>query len=126
MNRFSLKKITVGLFLSTSFIFLSGCLNDSLDDLSLIDTNTPTGTVTYTANVQAILSQQCTSCHGSVNPSAGLDLSSYTRAKSNVDKIISRIDLQTGQSGIMPPSGRMAESYIQTIKNWKTQGLLEQ
>ena len=122
-----INKISVLLSICLSVILFTSCTNDSLDDLTPSGTNNNTsGTITYNANVKSILSQQCVSCHGSVNPSGNLNISTYTTAKNNINKIISRIDLQTGQSGIMPPSGRMAENNIQVIKDWKTQGLLEQ
>ena len=60
-----------------------------------------------------------------MNPSAGFDISTFTKAKNNMNAILSRIDLQTGQVGIMPTSGRMTETTIQTFKNWETQGLAE-
>ena len=82
-----------------------------------------TGNYTYTADIKVVLDQQCNACHGSSNPSAGLNLTTYTLVTANIDKIISRIDLQTGQAGIMPPSGRMAETKIQMFKDWKTQSM---
>ncbi|MGV6845349.1 MAG: hypothetical protein ACWA42_04385 [Lutibacter sp.] len=84
------------------------------------------GTVTYANGIQNALTQNCTACHGNTNPSAGLSLTTYTQAKNNIDKILARIDLQNGQTGIMPPSGRMPDATIQLFKDWKTQGLLQQ
>ena len=91
-------------------------------------TGTGTGTtanVTYTNDIQPILAQQCTACHGASNPSAGLSLTSYTSTKAAIAKIISRISLLNGQTGIMPPAGRMSDANIQKFKDWNTQGLLQ-
>lgn len=85
-----------------------------------------TGIYTYVADISTIMTQECTACHSNTNPAGGLSLTNYSLTANNVDVIISRIDLQTGQTGIMPPAGRMAEIKIQKIKDWKTQGLKEQ
>ena len=84
------------------------------------------GNITYTTDIKAILEQECTACHGTTNPSGGLGLTTYTDAKNSIASIINRIDLQTGQTGIMPTAGRMSEDKIQKFKDWQTQGLLEQ
>jgi uncharacterized membrane protein len=90
------------------------------------NTGNSSGNITYTTDIQAVLTQECTACHGANNPSAGLNLTTYTNTKNNIDLIIGRIDLQNGQTGIMPPAGRMTDAKIQLFKDWKTQGLLEQ
>lgn len=84
------------------------------------------GTYTYVADIATIMTQECTACHSNTNPAGGLSLTNYSLTANNIDVIIGRIDLQTGQTGIMPPAGRMAEIKIQIIKDWKTQGLTEQ
>lgn len=81
--------------------------------------------VTYAGIIQGILTQQCTACHGATNAAANLNLTTYTNAKNNIGIIINRIDLQNGQSGIMPTSGRMSEANIQAFKDWQIQGLLQ-
>lgn len=106
------------------FINLISCTEE--DSISLSDPNQNTdGTSTYATNVKNIIDNNCISCHGASNPTAGFNISTYINAKNNIDAIINRSDLQTGQSGIMPPSGRMSESNIQILKNWKSQGLIQ-
>ncbi|MFA5297066.1 MAG: hypothetical protein WC389_02520 [Lutibacter sp.] len=104
---------------------LVSCTKENIDTLSYPNTNTDLTNVTYTANVKTVIDNNCLGCHGAVNPTAGFDISTYDKAKNNINSIISRVDLQTGQSGVMPTSGRMSESNIQILKNWKTQGLLQ-
>ena len=110
-----------------AFLFLASCTNDNINTLSYpTNTNNPSNsTVTYSNTIQGIISSNCIGCHGASNPSAGFDISSYTKAKNNISKIISRIDQQTGQPGIMPPNGRMIESNIQAFKDWQTQGFVQ-
>lgn len=83
------------------------------------------GNITYNTDIKSLLEQDCTACHGASNPSGGLNLTTYTLAKTNINSIIARIDLQNGQTGIMPPAGRMSEAKIQAYKDWLAQGLLE-
>ena len=90
------------------------------------NTGNTSGNYTYVVDIKPILDQECTACHGATNPAAGLDISTYTKTTNNIDKIITSIDLQTGQNGIMPPNGRMAEIKIQKIKDWKASGMKEQ
>ena len=119
-------KRLISFFIILTTLLLSSCLQDSLDDLTPIsNTIIDTSNITYNNSVKAILTQECISCHGSINPSGGLDISTYTKTINNIGSIINRIDLQTGQSGIMPTSGRMSEIKINTMKAWQSQGLPE-
>ena len=90
------------------------------------DNGNTSGNYSYVADIKLILDQECTACHGATSPAAGFDISSYAKTTNNIDLIITRIDLQNGQNGIMPTSGRMAEIKIQKIKDWKAQGMNEQ
>lgn len=104
---------------------LISCTEEDSISLSDPNQNQNTGTVTYTANVKSILDSNCVSCHGASNPSAGFNISTYANAKNNINAIINRSNLQTGQPGVMPTSGRMPESKIQILKDWQTQGLIQ-
>ncbi len=84
------------------------------------------GIYTYIDDIGPILAQECTACHNASNPLGGYDISTYSKTVAGIDLLIQRIDLQTGQTGIMPPNGRMTESTIQKIKDWYEQGLVEQ
>ncbi len=90
------------------------------------DSGNTSGYYTYVADIQPILNQECTACHGTTNPAGGLDISTFALTISNIDILIARIDLQTGQNGIMPTNGRMDEIKIQKIKEWNALGLPEQ
>lgn len=113
------------LFLILFLIATTSCTNENINTLSYPDNSVNLDNVTYTNTIKTFIDNNCISCHGTVNPTAGLDISTYTKAKNNINAILGRIDLQTGQNGIMPPSGRMPENTIQAFKNWLTQGLTE-
>lgn len=90
------------------------------------DTGSIDGNYTYIDDIQSIFNQECTACHGATNPVAGFDMSTYAKTIDNIDIILARIDLQTGQNGIMPPNGRMSEIKIQKFKDWIDLGSPEQ
>lgn len=83
------------------------------------------GLFTYAEDISVIISQECIACHGQTGAAAGFDISTYEKTVSQIEQILARIDLQTGQSGIMPVAGRMSENKIQAFKDWKDQGMPE-
>jgi hypothetical protein len=64
---------------------------------------------TYTVHVQPIIQNNCLSCHSQVRNAA------------EEGNMICRIDDQSCGS-VMPQSGRMPQTTINTIKNWATNG----
>jgi mono/diheme cytochrome c family protein len=83
------------------------------------------GNYTYTSDISGIIADQCILCHGPNNPAGGYDISTYQKTVDQIGLFIARIDLQTGQAGVMPPAGRMDEAIIQKIKDWVDQGMPE-
>ena len=106
-----------------AFVVLTfNCSTSSNDDLSNPDPDT-SGKITYNSNVKAIMTSNCTSCHG--NPptqNAPFSLTTYNSVKSRVNSIISRVN---SSSNPMPPSGLMPQSTRDIIQKWKDDGLLE-
>jgi hypothetical protein len=76
-----------------------------------------TATVSYSKDIQPFLNKNCTSCHGSSSPTAGIDLSTYTKVKSNATRANSAI-----QGGAMPPGGGLSAADKQMFQAWVTQG----
>ena len=81
--------------------------------------------VTYTANVQGILTTSCTPCHfppqGNKEP-----LNTYAAVKTNIDEIIRRTNLAPTERGFMPQRHpKLADSVLQVFAKWKADGLLE-
>ncbi len=89
------------------------------------DSGSSDGTYTYTSDIAAIIDAECILCHGATSPAAGYDISTYQKTVNQIDLFLARIDLQTGQAGVMPPAGRMDEATIQKIKDWVDQGMPE-
>lgn len=113
-----MKKVKIILMVLIGILFVS-CDSTTTQEIQPVVTNP-----TYNANVKAIFSTKCVSCHtasGSQNP----PLANYEQVKDAVlnGDVICRIQGECG--GIMPESGRMQQVFIDMIVNWKDQGCIE-
>ncbi len=79
------------------------------------------GEVSYDGDVKSILSSNCSPCHFSSSPSAGLDLSTKASAESAIEtrNLIGRIN---SESNPMPQAGLMSAEKRAKIQAWKDQG----
>ena len=104
------------LILITCYVGFS-CESSTYDDISGQVSNP-----TYTANVKYIIVNNCLSCHSAAagqNPT--MDTHSEVRDAAENGGMICRIDDQSCGS-VMPQSGRMPQTTINTIKKWATNG----
>lgn len=114
-------------FLSLLVVLLSGCSNNSSDDLIEVPLNNPT--VSYETQVKGIIQSNCISCHQDP-PIAGapMRLMSYQDVKNAVLNrgLIDRISKPQGTSGMMPNGGtRLPQPLIDQIVQWQNQGFAE-
>ena len=73
-------------------------------------------TVSFNADIKPILNGTCTGCHS--------NYSDYNSVKTDVDKILNRIQRQPGSTGFMPQGGQaLSAAQIELIKKWKAEGL---
>jgi hypothetical protein len=79
--------------------------------------------VTYAANVQNIITANCSPCH--IPPKGNkLPLNTYEAAKNNIDDIIARIQKNPDEKGFMPfKHAKLPDSTIQVFVRWKADGL---
>jgi hypothetical protein len=125
------KLIFLGLL--TLSVSIYSCSNDSEDDFVPAitqsgdpdDPDNPT-TTNYTDNVRPVMQSSCVGCHSSppVN-GAPFALVNYTQVNQRASSILSRMSLQSGAGGAMPPSGRLPQTTIDVIQQWITDGQLE-
>jgi hypothetical protein len=73
--------------------------------------------VSYAKDIEPLLKSNCTSCHGGSSPSAGIDLSSYSKVKANASAASSVI-----QRGSMPPGGPLSTANKQLFAAWVSAG----
>ena len=83
-----------------------------------------TDIVTYDADVKTIIDNNCTTCHGSVRPQAGLSLVSYQQVRTAAESgnLIPRMNNATNP---MPPSGILPAATRALIDKWADDGFLE-
>ena len=97
------------------------------DDPSSPDPNPDPATVTYNGHIKSIISNNCTSCHGSTPTNgAPMSLTTYSQVKSAVETrgLITRIN---STSNPMPPSPNspLSNADKSLIQQWKDGGFLE-
>lgn len=115
-----MKKLFVLSLLSTAFVFQFCSSAKKAQSAAAA-----TAKVTYAAHVQPIVAGNCAPCHmppkGNKEP-----LNSYETVKTHVEDIIVRIQKNPGEKGFMPMRHpKLSDSTIQTIVQWKADGLLE-
>jgi hypothetical protein len=78
---------------------------------------------TYTKSTASIINLNCTSCHSSSNPSAGLNLSGYAAAKSSFLNGNSLCSIHHGSGcKAMPEGAALSSSDIQKLDCWVKNG----
>jgi len=110
---------------------LASCSNsDTYEDISTPpETVTPPVTdpsiITYTKDVKSIIDANCIGCHKSGGAASFRPLTTYAEVKDAVQtaQLLDRIQLQNGQQGLMPKTGRMSQANIDLILKWNTDGL---
>ncbi|MFO7650380.1 MAG: c-type cytochrome domain-containing protein [bacterium] len=95
------------------------------------DTAAPPPAFTFAADVQPIFTQNCGTCHGAEEPKAsyvavhhvGL-LGGGEDDKPNIvaGQPDSSLTFQYLRDGKMPPSGKLADAQIETVRRWITDG----
>ena len=116
-------------FLIISFItiLITGCSNNTLDDIEA-DEETLPEVITYT-EVKPIIDGACLNCHS--NPpqnGAPMPLVNYDNVKEAVlnRNLLNKISKNEGDNGLMPLGGpRLPQSSINIISQWEEDGLLE-
>ena len=86
-------------------------------------TKTMAPALTYEANMQSLVSTNCSPCHF---PAKGVNkkpFDSYDAVKANIDSMIARIGLNPGDKGFMPfKRQKLSDSTINVFKQWRDEG----
>ena len=115
-----MRKIYVSLFLVAAVVAFSYCSSSKK-----VAAAPAKPKVNYQANVMSIIQANCAPCHfpdkGNKKP-----LDTYTAVSANVDEILRRIQLAPTERGFMPNrKPKLSDADINTIKEWKADGLTE-
>jgi uncharacterized membrane protein len=112
------------LTLPLASFLLSGCADDSTNEINSLET-VPEN-VTYTQNIKPIIQNNCLFCHK--NPPINgapmpLTEAEFVRQAIQDRGLLDRISRPQGASGMMPNGGiRLPQVKIETIKKWRDQG----
>lgn len=110
---------------SSQITLIAKWINQGAKNLSCDECDTTN--LTYANGIKAIFDQNCITCHGGSNPSAGLSLTTYQDVKNAlIDPLdlIVRINGGDNSNPVMPQGGRMTQCNIDKIQSWYNQGIL--
>lgn len=90
--------------------------NECLEDCNL-------GSVSFAADVQPIISNNCASCHTGATPTGGIVFSNHSEiaALANSGKLMNALTASNGISQ-MPPSGQIDDCNMDKITKWIEDG----
>jgi uncharacterized membrane protein len=99
-----------------------GAKNNSCSNTANCDTIN----VTYNASVAPVLKTYCVGCHGTVSPSAGVDLSTYAGVKVQADngRLLGSITHAVGYKPMPSSTSKLGLCEINQIQVWITKGTL--
>lgn len=108
----------------TVFSF-QGCYYDIENELYPSDGSTcDTATVTYTATIQPILSQNCLSCHSTASAQGNVVLEGYNLLKVYVDdgSFLGAVSHGSGYSPMPKGGNKLSDCKISQIQTWIAAG----
>lgn len=118
-------------FLSIRTVLLAGlflivgqaCYFDNEKELYGIAVPCDTLAVSYSTEIQGIITDNCQGCHNNLSASGNLNLESTASRTANIAKILDRIGRSAGDPLVMPTAGPMPSCQINKIRAWSNQGL---
>ena len=82
---------------------------------------------TYAADVSTVIATNCTPCHIPSKGGNKKPYDVYANAKSDIDEMIRRIELNPTDKGFMPfkKTEKLSPEIVAVFKKWKEDGLME-
>lgn len=119
-----MKKMIIGSLLLCLLAMASSCEREEAEDIKTYDCSGVTPT--YTADIKAILDNNCafSGCHNSTSKANGIDLSTYAVAKSESEKKRFRGAIQRipGYDPMPKGSGALDEALVEALSCWVQNG----
>ncbi|WP_269225816.1 hypothetical protein [Flavobacterium eburneipallidum] len=112
-----MKTIKLLLFVCTSF--LVSCTSRTYEDISEQEVST---SPTYSANIEAVIKTNCTSCHSVGGQFPALTTYAQVKDATQNGNLICRIDQTQACGSVMPRSGAMPRQTIDMIILWQKEG----
>jgi mono/diheme cytochrome c family protein len=116
-----MKKLNQTIIVFIATVTFGSCTNAIINDEEVVPINNE---VKYNPNVNAIMFNNCVTCHGGGAPSAGLDLTTYSTVRNATENgnLLNRIN---NGANPMPSAGLMNVQDRATIQKWKDDGYSE-
>ena len=97
---------------------LSSCSTATIEEVVITDS------VTFDADVNIIITNNCLPCHAGTFAAGGVNLEGYTNVRNATENGNLLMSINS-VSNPMPQSGLMAPTLIATIEQWAIDGYLE-
>jgi len=106
-------------------VLFTGCESTTFDEIA--EEMEHPEQVRYNEHIKPIVDGNCVECHNPGGVSSFRPLTTYTEVKTAVleTNLLERIQMQNGETGQMPQTGRMPQHLIDLILLWNQQGLVE-
>jgi hypothetical protein len=86
-------------------------------------TETTASKLTYEANMQSLVSNNCSPCHFPDKGGNKKAFDSYEAVRANIDSMIARIERNPEDKGFMPfKRPKLSDSTIAVFKQWRDEG----
>ncbi|MDB2317567.1 hypothetical protein N9V23_02300 [Flavobacteriales bacterium] len=104
-------------------------LEDEVDEDLCEGIDCDTNLISFQSDIYPIINTHCISCHGGLSPSAGLRLESHEQIRSSANNntssgMINRMERDISDLGLMPMYYKLSQDNIDLIKDWVSQGSL--
>lgn len=87
-----------------------------------VTTATCTTTISYSADIVPLMSQNCTSCHNSSNAQGGFNLTTYANVSSGSTKILKAMRHTSGTAAMPQGSAQLSSTIVDKFDCWIQQG----
>ena len=87
-----------------------------------VTTATCTTTISYSADIVPILSQNCTSCHNSSNAQGGYNLTTHANVSSGANTILKSMRHTSGTAKMPEGSAQLSSTIVDKFDCWIQQG----
>jgi hypothetical protein len=108
-------------------VSISGCYYDVAEELYPATDGCDTSNVTYTADIQVMLQQNCLSCHAQSANQGGIILEGYAQAKTFADngRLLGSISHASGFVAMPQGGAQLPECSINKVRAWINHGAPE-
>ncbi|MEO7923176.1 MAG: hypothetical protein ABIR30_05815 [Chitinophagaceae bacterium] len=109
-----------------ALIFVFAC-NPAKKTTSTSSTTPEVARTTYDNGLQTVIMANCSPCHIPAKGGNKKPYDNYANAKTDIDEMIRRMELNPSERGFMPfrKGAKLSDSTIAVFKKWRDDGLLE-